>query len=82
MGISKSKKNKKKIAIHHSKKCHNCGVHLNLKATECFSCNQKVGKVDKHGIAKKPFDWRGYLTCLVAWITFGIYFWWIFLRKS
>lgn len=42
---------------------------------------KKVGNVNKHGIAKKPFDWLAYTICLIAWMGFGFYIWWCFFKN-
>lgn len=44
-----------------NKKCPYCSTTLGLHDTVCFSCKKKVRESNRHGIAKKPFDWMGYL---------------------
>ena len=61
-----------------TKKCPYCYTHLPLDVKICFSCKKKVGKVEKHGMAKKPVDWISYIVCLIAWLGFFLYMWWAF----
>ena len=63
------------------KKCPECFSKLPLDATRCSSCGEKISGADKFGIAKKPFNWKGYGAAIVLWIVFGYFFWWAFLRE-
>ena len=65
-----------------TKRCHSCGIHLKVDATECHSCKKRVGPPDEHGTAKKPFNWKGYGISIIAWVVFGYYIWWAFIRKA
>jgi hypothetical protein len=60
------------------KKCHSCNTPLTLDAKICYSCKRKVGKVDRHGIASKPTDWKGYTICIISWVIFIVYVIWAF----
>jgi len=70
--------NKKGKISFATKKCPICSADLQIETTTCSWCNNKVGKIDKHGIAKKPFNWLSYLICLLAWAAFFIYVWLVF----
>jgi hypothetical protein len=63
------------------KRCPYCSANLKNSETRCFSCNRKVGESDRHGIAKKPFDWKGYGMSLLATVAFIGFMWWAFFRK-
>ncbi|MBF0103038.1 MAG: hypothetical protein HQK77_19240 [Desulfobacterales bacterium] len=60
----------------YSKRCPYCFVYLSLDAKVCYSCNHKVRNPNKYGIAKKPFDWYGFIAAIVTWAAFGYYLWW------
>ena len=62
------------------KKCYECLNEIQLDARVCFSCGQKLGPVDKNGIAKRPIDWRAYGVALLAVLCFGYYMWWAFFQ--
>ncbi|WP_373497938.1 hypothetical protein [Desulfococcus sp.] len=63
------------------KRCPYCSTNLNKGDTRCFSCKRKVGEANKDGIAKKPFDWKGYGMSILATIAFIGFMWWAFFRK-
>ena len=65
-----------------TKKCPYCSVTLDMKAVKCFSCNQKVGKPNKYGIAEKPFDWFGYARMIISIAALIIFIWWGFFRDK
>ena len=69
---------KDKRASVETKRCPYCSTILPLYAKECFACNEKVGPVGKYGLARKPFDWKGYLICLLSFVALGLYIWWAF----
>ena len=62
------------------KKCHGCFSRLQIDANRCSECGEKVGTVDKFGIARRPNQWKGYAAAIVLWIVFGYFFWWAFIR--
>ncbi|MCG6911209.1 MAG: hypothetical protein LJE94_13945 [Deltaproteobacteria bacterium] len=62
-----------------SKKCPHCYTHIPLKAKICPSCKNKVGLIDKHGMATRRIDWMSYIICFLAWLTLGVYIWMAFL---
>lgn len=64
-----------------AKRCPYCSTNLNIGDTRCFSCQRRVGEVNKYGIAKKPLDWKGYGMSLVATMAFIAFMWWAFFRK-
>ncbi len=61
------------------KRCPECFVHLPLDAKECFSCHTKIGRVDKHGKARKGVNWISYLICIISWGILIFYIKWAFL---
>lgn len=71
--------------IHHpiykNKRCPYCFTHLRLDATHCIDCKKKVGKIDKFGLAKKPFNYKAYLASLLWIIMLGIYIWKVFFGR-
>ncbi len=82
MGETKKEKKKKRkdtagdeLLI---KRCPECFVSLSLDAKECFSCYSKIGKVDKHGKAKKGVNWMSYIICIISWTIFFVYIKWAF----
>jgi hypothetical protein len=71
-------KNPKKVYTY--KKCYDCLKELTLDAKVCFSCGNKVGPVDKNGIAKRPIDWKAYAVAFLAGLGFCYYMWWAFFQ--
>ncbi len=67
--------------IRNVKRCPDCFAHIPVDAKVCTECFQKVGEPDADGLAKKPFNWKGYLSMIVAWILLGWYVWWAFLKN-
>lgn len=65
-----------------TKKCPYCSVTLGLDDTVCFSCKKKVGKSNEHGIAKKPFDWKGYLLSIISIVGLAYFIWFAFLKEQ
>ena len=61
-----------------TKRCPDCLANMSMEAEICPGCNKEVGKINKHGMAQKPIDWRSYVLCLLAWAGFGVYIWWAF----
>jgi hypothetical protein len=64
------------------KKCPECFTKLPIEASTCTACKQRVGEVDKFGIAKKPFAWKGYGLALFLWILLIYFIWWAFVRSA
>jgi len=62
------------------KRCPECLAKMPLSATKCPSCNQKLGEPDKHGLARKPFNWSAYLTTIILWIALIYFIWWGFFK--
>jgi hypothetical protein len=56
-----------------SKKCHECYEYVPLDAEICPSCKVRLGKVGRHGMARKVTDWKAYLAFLVAFAAFLIF---------
>ena len=56
-----------------TKKCPECFVYLKLDDEQCHHCKTRLGKVDKHGMAKRLVDWKAYLVCLIACSALALY---------
>ena len=65
-----------------TKKCPYCYTYLTIADEVCFSCKNKVGKVDKYGMAKTPVDWNAYIRALLMWCIFCLFVWWKFFRDK
>ncbi|MGD9308631.1 MAG: hypothetical protein PVG51_05820 [Desulfosarcina sp.] len=52
-----------------------------LNVDVCPSCKLPVGKINKHGMANRKTDWKGYGVAIAAWIVFFFYVWWAFIRE-
>ena len=76
--IKKQKKQPEKADELAVKRCPECFVSLPLDAKECYSCQAKIGRVDKHGKAKKSVDWISYILCILSWTIFIAYVKWAF----
>ena len=61
-----------------NKICPHCRVPLALDARVCFSCDEKVGKASRYGIAKTPVDYWSYVGAFLSWIGFYLYLRWAF----
>ncbi len=62
------------------KRCPECFVSLPLDAKECYSCHSKIGRVDKHGKARKGVNWISYALCIISWTIFFAYIKWAFMQ--
>lgn len=65
-----------------SKKCPECMEYMPLNADTCPSCKLPVGKINKHGMATRKTDWKGYAVAIAAWLFFFLYVWWAFIRQQ
>lgn len=65
---------------HLTKKCPDCLTYIPLAADVCPSCNKRVGKVTKTGMAKRLTDWNSYIVLIIAVAAFSFYIWLVFLR--
>ncbi len=63
-----------------TKKCYECFTHLPLNATVCNVCKKKVGRVNRHGIAEKPTDWKAYIISGIAFLFLIAFIWKVFLK--
>ena len=70
---------KEDIAVKY-KRCPECLTKIPLNVTKCPSCDQKLGEPNKHGLAKKPINWYGYLTTIILWIALIYFVWWGFFK--
>ena len=70
-----------KQALFTFKRCPYCYTHLKLNATQCIECREKVGDVDKLGLAKKPFNYKAYLAALLWVALLAVYMWKILIVK-
>lgn len=71
----KDPEERREVAV---KRCPDCFVNLPIDAKRCFSCNARVGGVDKHGKAKPAVDWVAYIICILSWTIFFVYIKWAF----
>ncbi|MFO7652902.1 MAG: hypothetical protein R6X25_03665 [Candidatus Krumholzibacteriia bacterium] len=55
--------------------------YMALYATVCPSCKLPVGKINKHGMAGRKTDCKGYAAVIAAWLFFFFYVWWAFFRE-
>ncbi|MBA3034986.1 MAG: hypothetical protein FP814_00675 [Desulfobacterium sp.] len=62
-----------------SKKCPECLTYISLDEVVCPSCNIRVGKITKTGMAKRPTDWNSYFMFIIAVAAFSFYIWWVFI---
>ena len=62
------------------KRCPGCFINLSLDEVKCPSCGEKVGSVDKNGLARRATDWKAYVVCIISWTVLGLYCWWAFLK--
>ncbi len=67
---------------HVSKRCPYCAVYLPLETVQCTSCKKKIGEVNEHGTAKKPVNWFGYFTAILACGGFLGFIYWLFFLKG
>ena len=65
-------------ATYSTKKCPECYTYVPLRTDQCPSCKSRLGGVEKHGMAKRPTDWKSYIVAFIAWLTLGVYIWWAF----
>jgi hypothetical protein len=65
-----------------TKKCPYCSVTIQIDATQCFSCKNKVGAPNKYGIAEKPINWVGNIMAVIACGAFLYYMYWLFFVKQ
>lgn len=63
-----------------SKKCPECLTYIPLAADICPSCKQRVGKVTRTGMAKRPVNWNSYFMLILAVAAFSFYIWWAFVK--
>ena len=64
------------------KRCPECFVNLPFETAVCPWCNQKTkNRIDKHGYAKRPFNWAAYLSCFISWVVVVLYIWWAFFDR-
>jgi hypothetical protein len=65
--------------VHATKRCPECFTYVELETTKCPKCKTRLGKVQKHGMAKRTIDWKSYFIFLAALLGFAAYIWWAFL---
>jgi phage FluMu protein Com len=63
-----------------SKKCPECLTPMPLNANRCTACNQRLGEINKIGIAKRPVDWLSYVYAIAAVGALGYFTYWLFFR--
>lgn len=65
-----------------TKKCPYCSVTVGIDETQCFSCKNKIGEPNEHGIAKKPINWVANITAIFVCGAFIYYMYWLFFLKA
>ncbi|MCP4349563.1 MAG: hypothetical protein GY795_29125 [Desulfobacterales bacterium] len=65
-----------------TKKCPHCSATIGIEDTKCFSCGNKVGEPNRFGIAKKPINWWGNISAILACGGFIYYLYWLFAMKG
>jgi hypothetical protein len=78
--MAKSKRDLDTESSYVTKKCPHCFTYIPLNALTCPSCKEKVGAVDKHGMASKGTDWRSYIIAFIACLVFVIYIYYAFIK--
>ncbi len=64
-----------------TKRCPYCFTPLKLESEQCIECRNKVGPVNKLGLAKKPPNYKAYSAAILWAVVLGIYIWKIFFTK-
>ncbi len=64
-----------------SKKCPYCFTYMSLKVLSCPSCKEKVGPVDKYGMASKITDYRSYFISFAASIALIVFLYYAFFKE-
>jgi RNA polymerase subunit RPABC4/transcription elongation factor Spt4 len=64
--------------VYATKRCPECFAYTELDAKRCPMCKTRLGKVQKHGMAKRTVNWSAYVVFLVAFLAFAAYMWWAF----
>lgn len=72
----KDESRKSDKTTHAIKRCPYCGAYLKSAVNRCDGCHRRVGPADRHGTAKKPVDWRAYLSAVVAIGVLGLFIYW------
>jgi hypothetical protein len=52
-----------------------------LNVLSCPACKERVGPVDKHGMASKMPDYRSYFVSIVAFIGLLIFLYYAFFKE-
>ncbi len=64
-----------------TKRCPYCFTPLRLNADHCFDCKEKVGQINKYGIAKKLPNYKAYAAAILWLTVLGIYIWKVFFQE-
>ena len=64
-----------------SKKCPHCFTYMPLKVLSCPACKEKVGPVDKYGMASKIPDYRSYLISIAAFVALIVFLYYAFFKE-
>jgi len=65
-----------------TKRCPECSVHIPIDAVRCPDCGNRVGQVDKHGVARKAVNYKAYAEMILAFAALGFFVWWFFLKDK
>jgi uncharacterized protein with PIN domain len=66
--------------VYATKRCPECFGYTELDAKRCPMCKTRLGKVQKHGMAKRTVNWNAYVVFLVAFLAFAPHPIYIFTR--
>jgi hypothetical protein len=80
--MAKTKHDLNEETTYVSKKCPHCFTYMPLKVLTCPACNEKVGPVDKYGMASKTPDYRSYFISFVAFIGLIIFLYYAFFKEG
>jgi len=65
-----------------TKKCPYCYTRVKTAVTKCDVCHKKIGPPDEFNMAKRPFNWFGYLTATITCGAFLYFLVWLFYLKD
>ena len=77
----KSKRDPNEETTYVSKKCPHCFTYMPLNVLTCPACKEKVGPVDKYGMASKNPDFYSYFVSFVAFIALIVFLYYAFFKE-
>ena len=64
------------------RRCPECFTDFSGNETACPSCGLKVKqRSDKHGYAKKPINWKAYISFILSLTAATLFIWWAFFKR-